>query len=366
MWCVRFRTALACVIVITAACAGPGGTAVATPPAAGSPTPGSTAASEPRLGSPSPGSGSTVLLDQTYPLLTTFNCLLPARVVGGADAGAVPGFLDMNTGHFVSDPTSEMTKVPNSWDDWRSVASPTLRGFTGITYSRSARRWIPAERAQVSPDGVHYAYPEVPTPNVNLRLHVVDLAAGTDTVISTGTNWGILDYRTEGIYVTKTRYYSGESNSGLWLMDPLDGSVRQVLPETATTLFMGGSAAWGSERPLLPTTLYRYDLTTGARTVWLTRPNRYVQFIGVDDLGNPLVSVSSTSGSSRELWVVSARSQGAVLYPASAAGGPLDGIPLLEPHGVWFGGAGGLWLLQPGGKLVHVSTAQVQPLGGCH
>ena len=128
-------------------------------------------------------------------MLVRFNCRLPAQLDGNADQGTVPGFLDLATGHFASDPATEMVKMPGSWDDWRTVATPVLRGFLGISYSRSAGRWLPADWQQVAPHGQHYAYPEVPTPNVNLKLHVVDTAAGTDRVISTGTNWGILDYR---------------------------------------------------------------------------------------------------------------------------------------------------------------------------
>jgi hypothetical protein len=109
-----------------------------------------------------------------------------------------------------------MSKVQGSWDDWHTVATPVLRGFLGVTYSWSAGRWLPADRPQVSPDGLHYAYPEVPKPNVGLKLHVVDLPARIDRVVSTGVNWGIIDYRSDGVYVTKTTYYAGEGNSGLW------------------------------------------------------------------------------------------------------------------------------------------------------
>jgi hypothetical protein len=326
-------------------------------------SPTSPVASEPRLASPPVQAGAPVLVDKTFQTIVTINCRLPARLTG-SDDGSVPGFLDLATGHFVSDPAAELTLIPNSWDDWRTVATPVLRGFTGITYSRGARRWIPADRVQVSPDGVHYAYVEVPTPNVNLRLHVVDLAAGTDKVVSTGTNWGILDYRTEGIYVTQTRYYSGESNSGLWLMSPLDGSVRQVLPQSATTLFLGGAAAWGSDRAILPTALYRYDLATGARSVWFSQSGRNVQFIGADGAGNPITVVFSTTDTKRELWLLTGPSKGTVIN--SGDGGPDGQNPVIDSHGVWLTGAAGLWLLQPGGQLVKVSTAPAQALGGCH
>jgi hypothetical protein len=296
-------------------------------------------------------------------MLVTINCRLPARLTG-SDDGSVPGFLDLATGHFVSDPAAELTLTPNSYGDWRTAATPALRGFTGITYSRGAARWIPADRLQVSPDGVHYAYPEVLTPNVAMRVHVVDLAGGTDQVVASGTNWGILDYRTEGIYVTQSSYYAGESNSGLWLMSPVDGSVRQVLPQTATTLFLGGAAAWGSERAILPTVLYRYDLVSGARSVWFSQSGRNVQFIGSDDAGHPIVIVFSTTDTKRELRLLTGASKGTVIY--SGDGGPDGRNPVIDSHGVWLGGAAGLWLLQPGGQLVKVSTAPAQALGGCH
>lgn len=185
-------------VVLGVGCGAPGLARAASHPTSTAPiSPTSSAASQPRLASPPAQPGPPVLVDKTFQMIVTINCRLPARLTG-SDDGSVPGFLDLATGYFVSDPAAELTLIPNSWDDWRTVATPVLRGFTGITYSRGARRWIPADRLQVSPDGVHYAYVEVPTPNVNLRLHVVDLAAGTDKVVSTGTNWGILDYRTEG------------------------------------------------------------------------------------------------------------------------------------------------------------------------
>jgi hypothetical protein len=356
-------------VVLVAGCGAPGPARMAshstsTAAASAAPiSPTSSAASEPRLASPPAQIGPPVLVDKTFQMLVTFNCRLPARLIG-SDDGSVPGFLDLATGHFVSDPGAELTKIPNSWDDWRTVATPVLRGFTGITYSRGVRRWIPADRLQVSPDGIQYAYPEVPTPNVNLRLHVVDLAAGTDQVVSTGTNWAILDYRTGGIYVTQTRYYSGESNSGLWLMSPLDGSVQQLLPASATTLFLGGAAAWGSDKAILPTVLYRYDLATGARSVWFTRSGRNVQFIGADDAGHPLADVFSTTDTKRELWLLTGPSKGTVIY--SGNGGPEEQNPVIDSHGVWIAGGAGLWLLQPGGQLAKVSTAPAQALGGCH
>jgi hypothetical protein len=127
---------------------------------------------------------------------------------------------------------------------------------------------------------------------------------------------------------------------------------------------MGGAAAWGSDRAILPTVLYRYDLVSGARSVWFSRSGRNVQFIGSDDAGHPIVVVFSTTDTKRELRLLTGPSKGTVIYPGD--GGPDGRNPVIDSHGVWLGGAAGLWLLQPGGQLVKVSTAPAQALGGCH
>jgi hypothetical protein len=295
-------------------------------------------------------------------MLVKFSCRLPAQLREGDDRG----FLDLTTGRFTPDRKARLVKVPGSWDDWHTIAAPVLRGFVGATYSWSARRWLPSDRLQVAPDGLHYAYPEVPTPNVGLKIHVVDLRAGTDRVVSTGVNWGILDYRSDGLYLTRTTYYAGEGNSGLWRMNPTTGSVLQLLPEAATTLFLGGAAAWGSDKPIEPTILYRYELATGSRTVWFARPNTFVQYAGIDGGGHPLVNVWSGDVSpARQLLLLLSPTHSRILYSSAAQDGPTSAVSLPDSHGVWLGSLSGLWLLQPSGSFLKVSAAPVYPLGDC-
>jgi hypothetical protein len=301
-------------------------------------------------------------------MLATFNCRQPVKLLPQADESALPGFLDMASGRFVSDRSAGMVNLGVAMaPDWRTIATPVLKGFGGISYSWSARRWLPTPWELVAPDGFHYAYPELgqwlsssPITNVEIKLHAVDLSAGFDRVISTGPGWGILDYRSDGIYVTKTRYYSGESNNGLWRMDPTTGATRQLLPESATTLFLGGNAAWSSDVPIAPTTLYRYDLKSGTREVWYARPNWVVVLTGTDGAGQPLVSVFARAEAG-ELWLLSGPNQGVLIHSGD---GPWSAGPR-DSHGTWMIGQTGLWLFQPNGRLTHVTTAQVQPLGDC-
>jgi hypothetical protein len=329
-------------------------------------------ASGPRLTSPAPRSNGTVLADKTFPMLAKFNCTLPAELAwNGRDERALPGFLDMATGHFVSDPAARMINVAElGADALRTVASPVLNGLFGISYTWSGRRWLPASWDQVAPDGLRYAYPELvgpssdrssPITNAEVSIHVVDVPAATDRVISTGPGWGILDYGTDGIYVTKTRYYSGESNNGLWRMDPTTGSTRQLLPESARTLSLRGAAVWGLDVPMRATTLYRYDLDSGTREVWYARPDTVVVLRGIDAKGRPLVGVSK-GDQAAELWLLTGPNRGTLLH--SKLDGPFGAGPS-DSHGTWMSGESGLWLLRPDSQLIHVTTARVEILGDC-
>lgn len=319
-------------------------------------------------------------------MLASINCRLPVKLntyfadhpdTWSADEAAVPGFLDLASGHFVSDQGAEIIDLaPLEGDQSRTVAMPILRGWLGFSYSWSARRWLPANLEQTAPDGLHYTYPELVGPssdksssmtNAEISLHVVDTRAGNDRVVSTGPGWWPLSYGSDGIYVTKTRYYSGETNNGLWRIDPLTRSIQQVLPEVAMSLRFGGGAAWGSDVPMMSTIVFRYDLTSGAREVWYTRPNWWAVYFGSDAAGRPMVGAfplgqAPEAPQPGELWLLSGPNQGTRIY---------SGLDLPQPgpsdsQGTWMFGRSGLWLLPPDGQLIHVTAAQVQPLGGCH
>ena len=63
----------------------------------------------------------------------------------------------------------------------------------------------------MSPDGKHYAYPELPPADSHGSIppgavHVVDIASGADHFLNPGTPptdsfWWVLDYETEGVYI---------------------------------------------------------------------------------------------------------------------------------------------------------------------
>src|SRR2546423_4313759 len=125
---------------------------------------------------------------------------LPVFEYGIRDAQGNPqqvgGFLRFPGGIFQRDPRAGMV-LDNTGDRifrlLRTTVQPYLFGFSDsawgeTTYDRAAGRWLPVARAQVSGDGLRYAYRELMAgpnatgdqPPVGVRLHVVDVRSGSD------------------------------------------------------------------------------------------------------------------------------------------------------------------------------------------
>jgi hypothetical protein len=193
-----------------------------------------------------------------------------------------------------------------------------------------------------------------------MNIHVVDVLSATDELVATGPYWWVIGYLSDGIYVIESKY-DGESQNGLWRIDSSTGRARELLPKSATAVRLGVDAAWGPDPAFRSGTLYRYDLRTGAREIWYTRPDAYVVYEGSDALDRPLVAVGSERDPGVEIWLLSGPNKGALIYSTP------DGFQVgkRDSHGTWMYGRSGLWLLQPTSQLLHVTTAQVRPLGEC-
>jgi hypothetical protein len=89
----------------------------------------------------------------------------------------------------------------------------------------------------------------------------------------------------------------------------------------------------------------RFDLTTGAVTQWFRRPGAYVEVLGTDAIGHPIVRTSvmadSVTSISQSLWVVGAPKVATQIYagPGSKDPGYADflGEPLQSWDLVWIG-----------------------------
>jgi len=194
-------------------------------------------ASAPRQGSPVP---SVSPLPSLPPVaLAPFpSCQLPYIKGPAGGAGNLGGgFVEGSEGFWTADPRGGITKSGNFYV---TDVSPTLRGSafsswdTG-SYDLALGRWLPVRRSQVRGDGLAYAYAEPYMANASdplensTRIHVVSPADGSDRVIYSGPPRSVVDYESDGIYVTAAHYYAGEGYGvGLWRLDPRNGAATEI------------------------------------------------------------------------------------------------------------------------------------------
>jgi hypothetical protein len=322
-----------------------------TPTSVSSPTPGA-------ITSPSPSSSPAAF---DLPLSAVgFSCRLPISTPDGQ-------------GGFISFPATTVSFDPTG---------KGLQARGGAYYDRAYLRWLPIPRQAVSPDGRHYAYTE-PAPDQTKvpKIHVVDLATGTDRGFNTpSANWFIpyvvLDYASEGIYLIQ-RYESPDY--GLWLLNPSTGTLAKV----AQLDYVDGSA--GNKIFWLGTidpndshnigTLYafadqidRYNLADGSRVPWLYQAGKGIDLMALDTAGHPIVQVINTFVTedvvTRLLLLLDPKTQRPILTA------PLRFVrsltqPIADSHGVWFGSPQGLYLYSDAKGLQKVSSQPGYPANGC-
>jgi hypothetical protein len=165
-------------------------------------------------------------------------CRLPyIKSSAGGAANLVGGFLEGPQGIWAADPRGGITKSANFYV---TDVAPTLKGSAFSSwdvgsYDLALKRWLPVRRSQVRGDGQAYAYAEPYKANASdalensTRVHVVSVADGTDRVIYSGPPRTIVDYESNGIYITAAYYYAGEGyGNGLWRLDPATGAAKEI------------------------------------------------------------------------------------------------------------------------------------------
>jgi hypothetical protein len=246
------------------------------------------------------------------------------------------------------------------------------------SYAKAVERWVPAPRDDLSPDGTHYAYADLPPVN-NSPVHVVDLPSGTNHAFNPGTpppdsSWVAVDYETEGVYL-ETQPNGPAGMVGLWLLNPSNGAVKQI-DATHSWQYISGGGAWGTSEPLTGhgpgpgSRLMRMDLKTGAIASWFKRTDVEFTVAGADGAGHPVLQV--TKNSAPQLLLITAANSATILQPAPGSAVPsLSNIvhPVTDSHGIWFGDtAGSLSLYTPATgikKMAQVGSGDVTAGGGC-
>jgi hypothetical protein len=271
-------------------------------------------------------------------------------------------------------------KLPLSWSDTTNHVSGGFVSFPGaafapdsgatglttpfgpgwVSFDGPMRRWLPADRPMVSPDGATYVYGTLRNGN---EYHAVDVTTGADTKL-----WGS-DQFFRVIGLDNTYAYGMLDSSGgahLWKL-PLDGSQAVQLRVNGTWQSVNGGAAWGTGANSLPAgapfSLQRLDLQSNAVSTWvqLSGPGSLVGF----DKGAPIVQAGGPGG---DVMVVPSQGvQQAVARNFSFLNGSdgRDHLPALgDAHGIWLAGGDGIYL-SVNGVASKQSSVQAYLAGPC-
>jgi hypothetical protein len=140
---------------------------------------------------------------------------------------------------------------------------------------------------------------------------------------------------------------------------------------------VANGAGWGRPTNSFPGdgavySILRLDLKTGVSEPWFTRAG-VLAVVGVDVDGYPIVMVTPKIGpnsSDLELWLVTGRDQGRLIYSAPSVVNGILVLGLVTPvigdaHGIWFEAGPRLYLYSQQSGLQDMAPARAALAGGC-
>jgi hypothetical protein len=225
-------------VVLTACGEGASGALVTPSPSA------ATSAAQPSAHSPAPSPSPTP------PLVFPLTCRLPVKA---QTSGTVKrGWVTFPSGSFTLDPS----------------------GGSDGSYDWAVNSWLPG---MIAPDGLSYVLQADPTAPIVL----VDARTGSRKVILSTVgpaplhSWAPIAYASQGVYLGALDWSGPEGIPkgvpGLWLLDPITRTVRQI---NSSHYWVGtaGGFAWAMDGPGdvggTTTKVYRLDLATGETVAW--------------------------------------------------------------------------------------------------
>lgn len=178
----------------------------------------------------------------------------------------------------------------------------------GMFYDRALTRWVPAGPPALSADGKQYALVEGDTKTS--KVHLVDIASGTDRLVATGGPWEGVGLAADAYYVMRVEYVDSAAygqlaiSQGLWKL-PLSGAAPVPLTSDARGwVWVAAGHVYGAGFTVDvaggPNDVARLDLSTGQATSWFDHHAR-TRILSVDAGGSALVL---TEAADEEVWRV--------------------------------------------------------------
>jgi hypothetical protein len=180
------------------------------------------------------------------------------------------------------------------------------------SYDRALGAWLPVEPEYVAPDGASYVlHNESTLGDKSGYFYLVDAKTGNRRLLLSqegpllGAYWTVVNYASEGIYLTAPAYGMTQQVPGLWLLDPKTGSVRLINGDHYWVM-VAGTFAWAQDPPGNPVKVYRLDLLTGKVLTWyeanmdirLLSPTPDGELlVAYGEVGSPKLAVLSGPGS---------------------------------------------------------------------
>jgi hypothetical protein len=207
---------------------------------------------------------------------------------------------------------------------------------------------------------------------------VVAIKTGSDRIVYSGQLLSVGGWRREGVYLTHPCAEGCGGAGGLWLLDPINGALKQIVSVSASSasrLFpelwsgLGGGAAWAvSGDPgnlnAEPDRLLRHDLNGGPEEAWFTKTGSQMGLLTVAGT-QPIVATHSDTET--DIWRVTGRNQAQLLAAtlASQTNGLLyPTVARQDENAIWVGSLSGVFLWTDG-SLQEVYAKRASPAGLC-
>jgi hypothetical protein len=246
-------------------------------------------------------------------------------------------------------------------------------------------RWLPVPTSWIAPDGGSYAsMVGVPDSAAKQAVLITEIASGKQREVWRGAGGAeILGWGSGGVYLmlqpSSPQNQAGSNIVDLWVLDPgRPGQARLlqptwVSPESGSAgrpVFssearLARNAAWDTTRSAASgrVQVEQMDLGTTSVSVWYTAPAETAVFIvGFDDAGYPVLALyGSDTSSTKALLLLTGPNQPVVIWNASDVSARFA-TAFGDPHGIWIGSAGSLWLYRSG-SLLKVTDVPVETVG---